>query len=191
MYLFFDTETTGLPKLYHAPVTDTDNWPRLVQIAWALFDETGKELAKHESIVKPDGFVIPQEASDVHGVTQERAEKEGIHLDSALDQFIWALKESEYLVAHNIRFDEKIVGAELVRQGFNHQLMNTNKICTMLASTEFCEIPGRYGYKWPTLKALHTKLLGSDVEDAHNALADVEAMVKCFFELKNRNVILD
>ncbi|PLX27201.1 3'-5' exonuclease [Candidatus Parcubacteria bacterium] len=189
MYLFFDTETTGLPKLYNAPITDTDNWPRLVQIAWSLHDKKGKELAKHESIIKPDGFKIPKQASDVHGITTERASKEGIELESALDQFIWALKESEHLVAHNIRFDEKIIGAELVRKGFNHALMNKNKICTMLASTKYCEIPGRYGFKWPTLTELHEKLFEEDFPDAHNALVDVEAMVRCFFELKKRKVL--
>jgi len=34
MYLFFDTETTGLPKNWKAPIEDLNNWPRLVQLAW-------------------------------------------------------------------------------------------------------------------------------------------------------------
>ena len=38
MYLFFDTETTGLPRSWKAPITDSNNWPRLVQIAWLVFD---------------------------------------------------------------------------------------------------------------------------------------------------------
>ena len=63
MYLFFDTETTGLPKLWQAPVTDTDNWPRLVQIAWVLSDTAGKELAKQESIIKPEDFLIPEKSN--------------------------------------------------------------------------------------------------------------------------------
>lgn len=189
MYLFFDTETTGIPKLYHAPVTDTDNWPRLVQIAWLLTDPDGKELAKHESIIKPEGFTIPKAASDVHGISTEKATKEGIALESALDQFLWALKESETLVAHNIKFDEKIIGAELVRKDFNHQVMNADKICTMTAATDYCKIPGPYGYKWPRLSELHEKLFDKDFENAHDALADVEAMVRCFFELKKRGVL--
>ena len=88
MYLFFDTETTGLPKKWQAPVTDTDNWPRLVQIAWVLSSVDGKELAKHESIIKPEGFLIPKESSAVHGITTEIAEAEGVDLETALDQFI-------------------------------------------------------------------------------------------------------
>lgn len=189
MFLFFDTETTGLPKSWHAPASDLANWPRLVQLAWILADKEGNELARHESIIKPVGFIIPAKVSEVHGVTTERALTEGIDLDAALDMFVWALKESSALVAHNIRFDEKIMGAELIRQGFNHQLLNMNKICTMAESTNYCQIPGAYGYKWPRLSELHQKLFGHDFKNAHNALADVEAMQKCFFEMKARGII--
>ena len=44
MYLIFDTETTGLPKRWDAPITDVNNWPRCVQIAWQLHDEMGNSL---------------------------------------------------------------------------------------------------------------------------------------------------
>ena len=47
MYLIFDTETTGLPKRWGAPISDTDNWPRCIQIAWQLHDEMGK-IIEHE-----------------------------------------------------------------------------------------------------------------------------------------------
>ncbi len=189
MYLFFDTETTGLPKSWQAPASDLDNWPRLVQLAWILSDASGQELAKHESIIKPSGFLIPKQSSDVHGITTEIAKKKGIDLETALDQFIWALNESETLVAHNIKFDEKIIGAELIRKEFNHNLLNINKICTMQSATNYCQLPGNYGYKWPRLSELHQKLFGADFDNAHNALADVEAMVRCFFEMKKRNII--
>jgi len=36
MYLFFDAETTGIPRNYKVPASDHRNWPRLVQIAWLL-----------------------------------------------------------------------------------------------------------------------------------------------------------
>lgn len=189
MYLFFDTETTGLPKDWRAPLSDLDNWPRLVQIAWILADGQGNELMRHESIVRPEGFIIPTQASDVHGVTTERALAEGIELDAALEQFVLALKESEHLVAHNISYDEKIMGAELLRQGYDHKLLDKNRICTMHGTTDFCRIPGNYGYKWPRLSELHEILFGQGFDNAHNALADVEAMQRCFFELKKRGVL--
>lgn len=67
-YCFFDTETAGLPKNFSAPTTDVDNWPRLVQLSWILTDER-----KEVFIIRPDGFTIPEEASNVHGITTERA----------------------------------------------------------------------------------------------------------------------
>ena len=39
MYLFFDTETTGLPRNWKAPVTHLNNWPRMIQIAWIACDD--------------------------------------------------------------------------------------------------------------------------------------------------------
>ena len=44
MYLFFDTETTGLPKNWKAPITDLENWPRLVQLAWLVYDNIGNKI---------------------------------------------------------------------------------------------------------------------------------------------------
>ena len=44
MYLFFDTETTGLPKNWNAPIQNVNNWPRMVQIAWLLYDNNGTKI---------------------------------------------------------------------------------------------------------------------------------------------------
>ena len=52
MYLFFDTETTGLPKDWKAPISDLDNWPRLVQIAWSHYDSSGNEISNNSYIIK-------------------------------------------------------------------------------------------------------------------------------------------
>ena len=190
MNLFFDTETTGLPKKYNAPVEDLDNWPRIVQIAWMTYDSSGNCLSEEDYIIKPNGFVIPESASNVHGITTEKALAEGSDLETVLCKFSNDVKKVEIIVAHNMGFDEKIVGAELFRTEIDHDLFETQRICTMLSSTNFCKIPGRYGrYKWPNLTELHHFLFDQDFEGAHNALADVKACAKCFFELKKRGAI--
>lgn len=74
-YIFFDTETTGVPKNYKAPSSNTDNWPRLVQLAWILTDDHGETINSGNLIVKPNGFTIPTEASRIHGITTEKALK--------------------------------------------------------------------------------------------------------------------
>ncbi|NOQ25487.1 MAG: 3'-5' exonuclease [Bacteroidales bacterium] len=189
MYLFFDTETTGLPRNYKAPASDTNNWPRMVQIAWRLNDEKGNELDAQSLIIKPEGYIIPQEASNVHRITTERANKEGVDLETVLESFSQLINKSKYLVAHNISFDEKIIGAEFFRKKLTTNLDKLKRICTMHSSTDFCKIPGNYGYKWPKLQELHYKLFGEEFEEAHDAAADIDATVKCFWKLKELNII--
>lgn len=184
MYLFFDTETTGLPKNWKAPVTDLNNWPRLVQLAFLLYDRAGNKVNGGDFIIKPEGFTIPADASRVHRITTERALSEGKSLSSVLLTFQDLISQSDVLVAHNMSFDEKIVGAEFLRAGMHNSIPAKNKICTMQSTTNFCAISGPYGYKWPKLSELHYKLFRTEFEEAHNAAADINATAKCFWELK-------
>lgn len=188
MLLFFDTETSGLPRSHKAPATDLDNWPRMVQLAWHLIDLDGNRQEAFEAIISPEDFSIPQEAAQVHGITNERAKVEGQPLSEVLHRFLISLREADTLIAHNIAFDENVVGAELLRCFLPNPLPSFQRQCTMLASTELCALPGRYGPKWPKLEELHNFLFGSGFGGAHNALVDVEATVRCFFELKRRGV---
>jgi len=189
MYLFFDTETTGLPKDWGAPVSKLRNWPRLVQIAWLQYDGFGKQISSCEHIIKPQGFAIPPDATRVHGITTERAMKDGVSLKKALTEFSKAISQSDILIAHNMSFDEKIVGAEFLRENISSELFKKSRLCTKEASTDYCQIPGNYGYKWPTLSELYSALFKTDFEDAHNALYDFAACANCFFELKRLGVI--
>lgn len=190
IYLFFDTETTGLPKDYKAPAWETDNWPRLVQLAWIATDENGTNLANGNWIIKPEGFIVPEEASNVHGISHEKAVNEGLDLMDCLMTFAKWIDDADYIVAHNIAFDEKIVSAEYHRTGHNRSpLYGKKRLCTMMSSTKYCAIPGKFGMKWPKLNELHMKLFGSEFEGAHDASVDIAATVRCFFEMKKLNLI--
>lgn len=192
--LFFDTETTGTPRNYKAPVTDSSNWPRLVQLAWIMADKNGNVVKKKSVIIKPDGFSIPSDASAIHGITTERALREGKPLKEVLDEFTTDLSFASQIVGHNIDFDQHIVGAELYRLHMEHSaLMYKSSTCTMKSSTNYCAIPNPYshygGYKWPSLSELYRKLFGRSFDDAHDALADITATKDCYYELKRRGVI--
>ena len=184
MYLFFDTETTGLPKNWKAPVTDLNNWPRLVQLAYLYYDNNGKKISGGDFIIKPEGFTIPVDASRIHGISTERALKEGQSITSVLHHFNSFVEQAAYLVAHNMSFDEKIIGAEFLRNDIPNSIRSKNKICTMARTTNFCAINGPYGYKWPKLSELYYKLFRTNFEEAHNAAVDITATAKCFWELK-------
>lgn len=188
-YLFFDTETTGLPKNWKAPVTDVNNWPRMVQLGYLYFDASGKKITEGNRIIKPEGFTIPKEATLLHGISTEKALEEGQPITDVLNEFDALIKESSYLVAHNIAFDEKIVGAEFLRQRMPDSIRPKRKICTMKRATNFCAIPGPYGYKYPSLSRLYYKLFNRHFDDAHDAFADINATAECFWELKRIGVI--
>lgn len=189
MYLFFDTETTGLPRRWNAPITDVENWPRLVQLAWIIYDDQGKLLESQNMLVQPDGFVIPPEASRVHGITTAIAKEKGLPIREVMETFAEQIDAASALVGHNISFDECIVGAEFERLRMMTSLFLKPKYCTMKSSTEYCKLPGKKGYKSPRLAELHQVLFGTDFDHAHDALADVEATARCFWELKKRGVI--
>ena len=193
LYLFFDTETTGVPKDYKAPIADLNNWPRLVQLAWILCDENGKQLASYNQIIKPDGFNIPTDASNVHKITTDIAIAQGVDLSEALKQFVEVTQLANIIIVHNVGFDIKILGAELLRIHSDFQIMNKPSMCTMLSSVNYCAIPNNQNwgekYKWPKLQELHKKLFGYEFDDAHDAMADIQATQKCFFEMIKRKII--
>jgi DNA polymerase III subunit alpha len=191
MYIIFDTETTGLPRSYDAPITDLDNWPRLVQLAWQLHDAKGQLLSNHNYIVKPEGFTIPYNAEKVHGISTARATKEGHDLEKVLKIFHEDVEKATYLVGHNIGFDINVVGSEFLRKNVPMRLLEMKELDTKDISTDFCAIPGGKGgkFKWPTLTELYQKLFGTGFGDAHDAAYDVDATAKCFFGLISKKVI--
>lgn len=189
MYLFFDTETTGLPLNWNAPISDLSNWPRMVQLAWVLTDSQGNVLNEHDYIAKPSGFIIPKEASSIHGITTEKALNDGVALQDVLLAFTQELSNCKLLIAHNISFDLNVVAAELLRMEMLADFLKMPTLCTKEESTHYCKIPSDYGYKWPTLPELYNKLFDEQLFESHNSIADAKACLRCFFELKNKGII--
>jgi DNA polymerase-3 subunit alpha len=195
MYLIFDTETTGLPKNWNAPITDVDNWPRCVQIAWQLHDEMGNMISHEDYLIIPENYNIPYDAEQIHGISTDLAIEQGRPLTEVLNLFNEALSKTKFVVGQNLNFDLNIMGCEFHRA---HKASSLNELPVLDTCTEktalLCEIPGgRYGkFKLPTLTELHQKLFKQPFGEAHNATADVEATTRCFLELiRNGNYSLD
>ena len=186
MYFVFDTETTGLPKSYTAPISDTSNWPRCVQIAWQLHDSFGNIIEHQDFLIKPDGFNIPFESERIHGISTELAIKEGKDIHFVLEQMNIALEKAEFVVGHNVGFDLNIMLCEMYRYKVESRLNDFSILDTCTEKTaKLLKLPGGRGggYKFPTLTELHDYLFQSPFKEAHNATADVEATTRCFFEL--------
>jgi len=192
--MIYDTETTGLPGK-KASYKDND-FPRLVQIAWIIINELdGKVVEEVEYIVKPDGWTIPKEASDIHRITNARAKKEGVPILTVLNSFNISLNKVKTIVAHNEHFDRKILQSEFYKAKKPTTYSRKKIIDTMKSTYKWVNAPHsketieKYPFlkgriKWCNMDELHTKLFGEGFEDAHDALVDVKALAKCYLELK-------
>ncbi|RTY91377.1 DNA polymerase III subunit alpha [Flavobacterium sp. GT3R68] len=191
MYLIFDTETTGLPKRWDAPITDTNNWPRCIQIAWQLHDEMGQLIEHKDYLVQPEGFNIPYDAERIHGISTELAQANGVPLSEVLEKFNIALSKAKFIVGQNLGFDVNIMGCEFHRMNVNSPMatMPVLDTCTEVTAS-LLQLPGGRGgrFKLPTLTELHSYLFHKPFSEAHNATADVEATTRCFLELIRREV---
>ncbi|MCK5637488.1 MAG: PHP domain-containing protein, partial [Flavobacteriaceae bacterium] len=186
MYLIFDTETTGLPKKWKAPITDVNNWPRAVQIAWQLHDKFGNLIENQDFLIKPEGYNIPYDAEQIHGISTQLATEKGESLENVLKSFNTVLSKAKFVVGQNVKFDLNIMGCEFHRLGVATELNDLPVLDTCTEKTAFlCQIPGGRGgkFKLPTLTELHQELFNTPFGEAHNATADVEATTRCFLEL--------
>lgn len=189
-YLFFDTETNGLPLDWLASPNKVNMWPHVVSIAWIVSTEQGNIISKNVHTIKPNGWTIPHEAEKIHGISTEYALLNGQPIKTILPLLENDVKKASLIVAHNYQFDMNIISAEFVRAHIKTELGLKSHYCTMIKSKKLCSIIGLYGkLKYPSLQELHYKLFSEYFNEAHNAMIDVKTCLKCFLELKRIGVI--
>ena len=186
--LLLDCETAGLPKDWRARSSDFAAWPRLVQLGWAIADANRQVIASGTSLVRPDGFKIPAEAVKVHGITTERAIRDGRPVDEVLAELTAAYSQCKQVVAHNARFDRKVLEAEYLRLNLAIPWERDRWKCSMFATVKMCGLRQKSGAgKFPRIDELYKRLFRR-VPDSldHDAGNHVEMLVKCWQELKRR-----
>jgi DNA polymerase-3 subunit epsilon len=205
---FIDLETTGLPRTtgyngyYHYERTAMYDSSRIVQIAVIIYDideknpTESKYVAEHTYIVKPDEFDILN--SNIHGITQEMATFTGVPFGDIVNVILPDLKTCDSLVAHNILFDKNVLLSELHRYRFTEVIYMINRMGSFCTSEQCksvtkikCKSKNSKYYKQPKLSELYKFLMKKDMKNAHNALADTQALVECFLTmLKNQQLVI-
>ena len=196
--LFIDTETTGLPLNDNLPYTDLKNWPYLVQVALIIEDDNYGILAKRNIILKPDGYTISESATKIHGISNERAVKNGEDRDKVISFLDLALYKSDIIIGHNVSFDLNVIKSEIIRiKGIENALFEKKKhivIDTMKMGSNICKIPYLSFHtrlsmpnKYPKLDELYYKLFNKHFNNQHDAMADVQAAYDCYYELKRKS----
>ena len=188
--LFFDTETSGKALDFKQPYTNTYNWPRIVQYA-AVLQYDRQTIHQMKVLINTGETVYTPEAKEVHGITEEFSREHGFSPKLALTLFNRMLSQADFVCAHNMRFDKSVFRSEFLRQDLqNLDLFGSLPVFdTMQSGTAFCKIPAKKGFKWPTLQELHNSCFNCGFEGAHDAFADTNAMIKCFWHLVDNNYI--
>ena len=183
---FFDTETTGVP-VWKEP-SEGDNQPHLVQIAAELVDNESREVIESmDVIIRPDGWTIPEETIELHGITEKIASEQGIPEKEAVQMFLNMHNKAILRVAHNKTFDERLIRIALKRYYDDIDSEEPQPSDIWKAGEGFCTM-------WKTKKALGLKkiptlaealegLTGRKLEGAHNAENDTKACRDIYFAL--------
>ncbi len=188
--LFFDTETSGFPS--NKLPANHHNQPWIVQI--------GMILTSDQYIMNQDCFLIESlgrkihpGAEKVHQISTNMTDRFGIPESFLCVLFEKYLLHADLLVAHNIAFDLKMMKLLFARNALEASEKRLNEIsnfCTMKSSTDLCKLPGKFGFKWPKLIELYEFLFNEELKGAHDALVDIKATMRCYFELiNNRGVV--
>jgi DNA polymerase III epsilon subunit-like protein len=184
MQIIIDTETTGLTKLSFANRFNYKQWPRMVQIAWAIVEE-GSISEREAHLIQPDGFTIPATATQIHGINQERAVEDGIPIIEALQKLKTAFDTCDSIIAHNLSYDLGIIESEALRQEFSVKLPE-QRICTMhLGQQYLIRAKGVRRGGYPKLSQLYETLLGFTYSHPHDAGSDVTACFHVYKKLKH------
>jgi len=193
MFLVFDTETSGLPN-YKLPLNDPTQ-ARIVQLAALLLDAEFNEVSCMSTLIKPEHpfWIIHSMAQAAHGISVEQCLKNGIPISVALQMFDCFYVKSTRVVAHNIKFDRRMIEVEreLSHPQFRIESNPAIDFCTMLSTTDLCKLPGRIPgqYKWPKLIELYKFLFNEEFDKAHDALADCRATARCFRYLVENKLV--
>lgn len=173
--MFIDTETTWL--------SCTDQILQFAAI-YGTFD--GKKFHEETRINQYINITtkINFFAQRVHGISKSMvAEYE--YIDSYIDHFLTYIDKSDHVIGHNISFDIRMLQQDCARVGKQRDWTTVNTFCTMKDISHVEDLPK----KRPRLGLLYTHLFGKELENAHDAMSDIEATKDCFLELAKRGHI--
>lgn len=183
--LFFDTETTGIPD-WKVP-SDSEHQPHMVQLAALLYDDEKQNVMQEiDLIIRPDGWVIPDEVVDIHGINTEYAARVGIPEQTALQVFIDLWRKCDLRVAHNTTFDNRIIRIALKRympDAVPDEVWKDRDLfcCTLQRAKKL--MGGNSGH---TLAEAYAHFTGGELTDGHSARADTEACMELYLAMRGQ-----
>lgn len=189
MYLFFDTETTGLPD-FNAP-SDAPHQPKIIQLAALLTDGEGKAINQFCTLVRlPDDVEVGEIALKTHGISKEMASSYGLPAASALRLLERMMSMAEVAIGHNVSFDDRML--RIHTKGDDTFNFEKPRKCTMTMAAPIVNLPptekmlaaGFSKPKSPNLQEAYQFFFGKPFDGAHDAMSDVLACRDIFFKMQ-------
>lgn len=183
--LFLDTETSGLPEKWDKKYNNTQNWPRVLQVAWIIYDSDFNEITRTNKYIYEPFIFINRESEKIHGITPQFLRENGVNKKDVLHKLAYDLKKyNPLIVGHFLSFDLQVLAAEFVRTKLNMPFNHLIYFCTLWHSKKYVRNPHRVHLN---LSLLHEMLFSTIPQSLHNAVTDAEITAKCYFEMANRN----
>ena len=145
MYLIFDCSAMATYTNFKANFTDIDSWPRLLHISWILLGEDYKPIEDFDCIPTPVGFTIDDKSKTKAHIDDDDIIKKIVDLPTVLDRFTASAEKAEYIFAHNLNYNENVLGAEYVRSKKTINMFSKKRYCLMEEGTYYCKIPSKGG----------------------------------------------
>ena len=183
--IFIDTETNGLPitkgfNNYYSPrEIKYYNNSRMIEIGYLIYNNKNEKIKEVSRLIKPDNFII--ENSQFHGITYEKASKEGEKIEDVLVELYNELLLCDTIIAHNINFDINIILSEAYRLKNIDLIKNIKSkkhTCTMKLSQQLMNV-----YKSPKLIETYEFLFKKKIKQDHRALSDVIICANCYYKI--------
>jgi DNA polymerase-3 subunit alpha len=210
--LILDTETNGLPKNRFAPVSQTDAFPAILQLSWAIYTITGDQMTpgfkKDITLALDPAIPWDSDAAKIHGITEEQCRKGSSPVAVFLD-FFTTLRSVDCIVAHNLSFDKPVIRAAAyaasMKCASNKDAValrslwpqGKSEFCTMTNSRELLKIPSapeaKHPFKLPRLNELYTWLYGYAYDMSgcilHTAQSDTACLALCIEKLLQKGLV--
>jgi len=183
-YIFIDTETSGIPDSFNIPVSEPDQWPAIIQLAWIVVDLDGNLVKEENHYLKNRGVKIDPRSYQMHRITVEDLKKKGVSKRGMLKRLYKDIKRYNALVvAHFVEFDIKMLAVENIRLRLDLDLHQLPTYCTMLNSAGENRHPDR---SYPSLGELYRHYFNKPMKNEHDALCDARAAAECFLEMTEK-----
>ena len=188
MYLIIDTETSGLPINFSAPISELNNWPKILWLGYVLLSENFEIIREGNFYINPNEN-IPNNVTKITNISNEIAKKYGNSISEVLNILKIVSKKAKYLIGHNLEYDYKVISAEIIRNDLRFSLNRKKRICLMKTSKDYVKVKNLNGEIInPKLSELFEKLFSKKF-DMKNSFDDIYCAHQCFIKLKEIKII--